>query len=380
MKKEKFKFIEIVRGFGIGCSSQISPKQHYQLNPIKIMQKKGFICELWTLKKTCKNKASVFEGINVRRFPNSFSLLFHLLISRDVKLVYAQLRPFLPSLLAPLSFKKCILMTQTYEFGNWFTKKFSLFFMKRFNKIFALTPYERNLYIKNGLREDRVAVMPHSIDYSFFSSKPKKSLGTIRKEYGIGKEDFVVTTVANFRKFKNLDTMVGAFGLFNKKVKKSKMIVVGIDQTKNPFYIEQNSKRYKGVEDVDKIIKREGLSKSIIFTGGLTYDRVREILYVSDVFVNSSDPEGMGMAVYEAASAGVPLCLSNIGPFTSVFGDMALYNPPRDKEKLASNYLRYYKNLTLRKKTGKRLKKYFRKWDYSIIMKRLNRIISDVLG
>lgn len=380
MIKKKLKFVEIVSGVGEGCSSQISKKQHYVLNPIIVMKKRGFIPELWTLAKKGEKKNDSFHSIHVKRFSNTFSLLLHLFLDKRVKLVYCQLRPYLPSLLAPLSLKKCILMTQTYELGaNWLTKLFSLFFMKRFDKIFALTPYERELYIKNGLRKERVVFSPHAIDYSFFHKKPKESLDKIRREYGIDKDDFVITSVANFRKFKNLDIIVGAFALFNKKIKKSRMLVVGKDQTNNPRYTEQLSKRYKDVEDVSITINREGIADRVIFTGGVDYKKVREILYISDVFVNSSDPEGMGMAVYEAASAGVPLCLSNIGSFTSVFKDMALYNPPRDKKKLAENYLRYYNNPTLRKRMGMWLKKHIKNWDYGIAMKRFDKIFSEVL-
>ena len=380
MKSKKPKFVQIVRGVAGGCNNQISRKQHYQLNPMSVMGKKGYVPEIWTLKKEGKEREDLFEGVRVRRFSNTLSLLLNLFLDRDTKLVYSQLRPYLPSLLAPLSMKKCILMTQTYEFGNWLTKRFSLFFMKKFERVFALTPYERGSYIKMGLKEERVVFMPHAIDYSFFSKRPEKSLAEIRKKYGINEGDFVVTTVANFRKFKNIDIMVGAFALLNKKVKNSKMLVVGIDQTKNPFYTEQRSKRYSEVQDVDDVIKKEGISQNVIFTGGVGHREVREILYITDVFVNSSDPEGMGMAVYEAASSGVPLCLSDIGSFTSVFKDMALYSAPRDKEKLGGNYLRYYEDISLRKKMGEKLRGYLKKWDYPVIIDKFNKIFSEVLG
>jgi len=328
-----------------------------------------------------KNKdRDSYEGIKVRKFPNTFSLLLHLFFDRDIKLVYAQGRPYPPSLLSPLSFKKSVLVTQTYELGsNWLFKRISLFFMNMFTRIFALTPYEREEYIKNGLRSDRVVFSPHAIDYSFFSKKPKRSLDKIRKGYGIDNGDFVITTVANFRKFKNLDVMVEAFALFNKKVKNSKMLVVGKDQTRNPHYKEQGSERYKEVGDVQEVIKKWGISDSVIFTGGVDYKKVREALYVSDVFVNVSDPEGMGMAVYEAASAGVSLCLSSIGSFTSVFKDMVLYSRPRDKEKLAENYFHYYNNSILRNNSGKKLRQYMVEWDYPIAIKKFNNIFDEIL-
>lgn len=373
----KPKFVEIVRDYGSGCGVQISKKQNYQLNPLITMRDKGYNCEIWVLDKLAKNKTTSFEGFKVRRFSNTFSLIFHLFIDKDIKLVYGQLRPFLPTLISPLSFKKCIMVTQTYEFGNWFTKQFSLFFMKMFTRIFALTPYELEEYIKNGLNKKKVVCMPHAIDYSFFSEE-LKNLDRIRKKYGIKKGEFIITTVANFRKFKNLDVMIAAFALFNKKVHNSKMIIVGIDQTKNPLYAER--RKYEEVEDASTVIKRENLSDKVIFLGSKGYKDVRDIHNISDVFVNSSDPEGMGMAVYEAASVGVPLCLSSIGSFTSVFKDMALYNKPRDKQKLADNYLKYYNDKVLRLKMKGELKEYIKDWDYSVVMKRFDKLFLEVLG
>ena len=73
------------------------------------------------------------------------------------------------------------------------------------------------------------------------------------------------------------------------------------------------------------------------------------------VFVNTSDPETMGLAVYEGGAAGLPLCLSDIGSFRTVFKDMALYSPPREKEKLAENFLKYYPECHI-KNTAEKIK------------------------
>jgi len=371
------KVVQIFMGVGGGCAYQISRREDYVVNPMRVLEKKGFTPEIWTLQN---GSTKFYEGIRIRRFSSTLSLLLHVLFDRDIKLVYAQLRSHLPSLLSPLTLKKCVLVTQTYELGsNKLIEKFSLFFMKRFTRIFALTPYERQLYIKKGLRKDSVVFFPHAIDYSFFSKKPRNLDGT-RKKYKIDNDDFVIISVANFRRFKNLDIMLKAFALFNKKVKKSKMLVVGEDQTRNKVYKEQYGKRYRGVEDVREVIKREGISKDVIFTGGVDYRKVRNLLYISDVFVNSADPEGMGMAVYEAASAGVPLCLSNIGSFTSVFKGKALYNPPRDAKKLSENYLKYYENLSLRRNNSRALKNHMKKWDYKIAIKRFNKVFDEILS
>ena len=343
---KKPKFVQIVMGVGGGCGPQISKKEDYLYNPVFVMGKKGFDSEMWTLIKPGEKKSEIKGGLQVRRFSNTFSLLMNLFFDKNIKLIHAHLRPFIPSLLSPLSFKKCVLTPHTYELGsNKFVKMVSLFFMKKFDRVIALTPYEKKIYLRNGLKKEKVVLFPHAIDCDFFSRKPKMNSFSIRKKYGIRKNDFLITSVSNFRRFKNLDSMLAAFGVFSKKVKNTKFIVVGINQYKNSKYKEQNSSRYKSVRDPKDIIKQYNLQEKVILTGSLDYKKVREILSVSDIFVNNSDPETMGLSVYEAASAGVSLCLSDIGSFRTVFGDMALYSKPRDEGALVKRYMEYYKIL-----------------------------------
>ena len=378
---KKSKFVQIVMGVGGGCGPQISWKEDYLYNPIHVMGEKGFDSEMWTLIKPGEKKSEIKDGLQVRRFSNTFSLLINLFLDRRVKLVHAHLRPFLPSLLASLSFKKCVLTPHSYELGsNRLIKSVSLFFMKRFDRVIALTPYEQQIYLRNGLKKDKVVLMPHAIDWDFFSRKPEKTGLAIRKKYKMRKDDFLITSVSNFRRFKNLDSMLAAFGVFSKKVKNTKFIVVGINQYKNSKYEEQTSLRYKSVRDPEEVIKKYNLKEKVIFTGSLDYKKVREILSVSDVFVNNSDPETMGLSVYEAASAGVPLCLSDIGSFKTVFGDMALYSPPRDESALAKRYMEYYKNSKLRGNMGAKLKVYLKKWNYPIFIKKLFKFYFEILS
>lgn len=89
MIKKKSKAVQILMGIGGGCSTQISDKENYILNPMKVLEKKGFVTEIWTLQK--KGMQS-YGGVRVRRFSNTLSLLSNLFFDKDVKLVYAQLR------------------------------------------------------------------------------------------------------------------------------------------------------------------------------------------------------------------------------------------------------------------------------------------------
>ena len=106
---------------------------------------------------------------------------------------------------------------------------------------------------------------------------------------------------------------------------------------------------------------------------------VRALLHGSTAFVHGADNEYQGLVSYEAAAAGVPLCLSNIGTHTSVFGGYALYHEVTDHETLARNLLRCHKDKELVKKNTSFLKKKMKEWDYSVIKKKLGDAYEELI-
>ncbi|MBD3164443.1 glycosyltransferase [Candidatus Woesearchaeota archaeon] len=373
MVSDKPIFVQILLGTTGGCADQLSPREDYFLHPITVMKEKGYIPEVWTLEKGAPGNC---RGARIRRFSSALFLVLNLLSNKKVKLIHAHLRPYLPSLLSGLLNKKCVLTPHTYMLGSsWLIKKFSLMLMKQFDRIIALTPHERQIYLDNGITSNKVRLIPHPIDWDFFSKAHLEPTEKIRKRYNIYDNEFVITTVANFRRIKNLETMLSAFQKFLYYNKKSKFIVVGKNQLQNKKYSEQGNSRGYAL-GINSIVKQ--LGDKVIFTGGIGYRQVRKILAISDIYVNNSDLEAMCLSVYEAASAGVPLCLSKIGSFTSVFGDMALYSEPRDEKGLLKNFLKYFENPVLRNKSGNKLSRFAKKWDYPLVMKDLKVLYKEL--
>lgn len=371
------KYVEIVMAFPGACTDQINEKENYILYPAIIMREKGFTPEIWTLWKKGLEREEYVKGVKVKRFNNMISILFNLLINKEVKLVHAFLRPFIPSLLSSLIFNKPRMITPvTYELGSTkLIEKISLFFLRKFNKILTLTPYEYNIYLKNDIPKERIELLPFCIDYKFFSKK--LNVQKIRKKYNIKNNEFVIVSVANFRKFKNLDVMLRAFKLFHEKVKHSKFIVVGKDMLKSDMFKDQ--RKQSGPCSIKEIVSSLGIENDVIITGSLNSDKVREIHKTSDLFVNISDPEAQGIAVYEAAASGLPLCLSDIGSFKTVFKDNALYSNPRNAKILSENYLKYFSKPDMRKKHSLALRKQMKAWDYKVIHKKLSNIFDKLL-
>ncbi|MDA1196486.1 MAG: glycosyltransferase family 4 protein [Nanoarchaeota archaeon] len=374
------KFIQIVMGWNEASGKQVSDKEHYGMNPIRVMQKRGYTCEVWTLKKPNQKDYELLNALPIRRFSSTWELLKALKKDKQVKLVLANLRPFLPALLSPFTGKKCILLPHTYELGsNALIRKVSLFCMKRFKKIIALTPFEKEIYEKNGIAKENITLLPHAIDVTFFSATEKANKEAVRNLYDLNEDNFIITSVSNFRKFKNVDTIIEAFGIFQHKHPKARLLIVGANQFNNPRYKDQSARRFKDVQNPEDTVRKLKLADKVIFTGSLNYKQVRNIFAITNLFVNNSDPETMGISVYEAAAAAIPLCLSDIGSFTSVFKDHALYSPPRSKELLAVTFEQYKNDKTLMQQKGKAVQKLMNNYDYEIFIKRLEQFYNELL-
>ncbi|MBI3034054.1 glycosyltransferase family 4 protein [Candidatus Woesearchaeota archaeon] len=361
------KFVEIVPEYPMRLG--MNEKEDYFYWPAKLMMDKGYKVEFFTLKKKNKPSKEVFNNITVRRFSSPLSLLVHLFFQRGVKLIHAHLRPFTPSLFAALLFnKRRIITPHSYILGSSrLIAELSIFLFKRFDKIIALTPYEKGIYLKKGIPSDKVFLLPHPVDYEFYSKKISGK-ETVRKKWKINKNTFVVISVANIRKFKRMETLLNAFKIFNAEVINSKLIIVGEDQ----LYKER-------APSLNDMIEQFGV-KNVILTGFQSHNSVRSILNISDVFVNTSDNETQCLAVYEAACVPVPLCLSEIGSFTGIFRDSALYHKYYDFEKLAANLSSYYNDTKLRKKNSQSAKKLMRLWNFSAIKKKMEKLYDEVMA
>ncbi len=178
---------------------------------------------------------------------------------------------------------------------------------------------------------------------------------------GFEKSELVIISIAQIRKHKRFDDVMRALKIVREKIPSAKFLAVGED-----WLPRQN------LPDIMAQAKEIGVEDSVIWTDFQDMASVRALLQGSTVFVHGADNEYQGLVSYEAAAAGVPLCLSNIGTHTSVFGDYALYHEVGDHETLAKNLLRYYEDKELVKRNTSHLKNLMKDWDYGVIRKKMS--------
>ncbi len=143
---------------------------------------------------------------------------------------------------------------------------------------------------------------------------------------GKSKNRAVFVTVARLGEQKDFKTLILAFKLVHKKLKKPQLWLVGDGPEK---------------EEIKKLIKLLGLENSVFLKGW--FQNVQTILKKSDVFVFSSKREGFGYVLIEAMLEGLPIISTNTRYGPSEILDNGRYGilvPVGNVQRLAQSMLR----------------------------------------
>jgi glycosyltransferase involved in cell wall biosynthesis len=151
---------------------------------------------------------------------------------------------------------------------------------------------------------------------------------------------------------KNLETLILSFAKVRKKVPHSKLLLVG-DEPKTILSVSTPKKlpwNYRS--KLTKLASSLGIAADVIFTGHQKVPELRGFYAAADVFCLPSTVEGQVLAAGEAASAGIPLILSNLEPLVELYKGCALFHEPLDYEKLANHIILLLENAELAKTIG----------------------------
>lgn len=235
---------------------------------------------------------------------------------------------------------------------RWWTRLVRTFLFNRFDYVIAQTEYGKRSLVRDGVDKDKIVVLPTPVDYELFS-KPSGG-AAFRKRYGLRKNE-KVAIAAGARLFKNPRVIADAC-----RKAGVRLVITGAATKKD---IKPGFEWLLPPADLLN-------DDNIVFTGMMPYKEMVAAYDAADVFVNSSDYESFGIAVYEAAAAGKPLCLPDIGTFEA-FKNCALFHRPKDTKTLAKNIGAYLDDKKLRETNAKRAKEIAKRYDYSVALRAL---------
>ncbi len=211
--------------------------------------------------------------------------------------------------------------------------------MNRFDRVIALSPFERDVYRAAGVEASKIAVMPLPINVSFFRTTAPPA------------EPPIILFVANLRPVKNPEVVVRAFRRVQAELPAARLVIAGENLMDAP----------------------------IETTGWLNAGQLREAFARASVVVNSSRHEGFPLSIFEAMAAGRPVCLPDLGSLRSRIGDHALYHQPADDAALAANILRYLREPELRRAHVEANRKLVEQFDTPKVLEQYRALYESIL-
>jgi len=211
--------------------------------------------------------------------------------------------------------------------------------------------------------KEKIEVITTGLDISKFQKEGESY--DFRKKYNISKNKIIVLSVARVYPVKRIDLLVKAFSKAKEKNKNLLLVNIG------PFEEEEKKK-------IDKIIEEENLNKDIIFTGSIDNKDLAPAYKASDIFINTSETEGICFSFLEAMAFEIPIIAFDVGGNSGVVEDkkIGFIEKFGDIDSVAEDILKLSKSNLLREKMGKETyKKLKRDFDIKKNVQRLLEVI-----
>jgi glycosyltransferase involved in cell wall biosynthesis len=203
--------------------------------------------------------------------------------------------------------------------------------------VVAISESIRGVLIKGGVPPDRIEVIPSGIDFSPFTEVTEKDF--LRREFGFAADDFLVGIVAHLDDDKGHKTLIDAARFLKAVSPKIKIVIVG-----------------SGSLEIELAEQARGLGvNDLVFFLGFRED-VPRILASLDLFVLTSNAEGLGSSIMDAMASRLPVVATWVGGIPEVVVDRetGLLIPPRRPEDLAEAILKLYNDRALARRLGTR--------------------------
>lgn len=160
------------------------------------------------------------------------------------------------------------------------------------SKVFALTEVEKEQYLKMGIKQEDIEIVPLGINLEDYTDFPEK--GKFKSRLNIDENDKLILFLGRIHEIKGLDLLIKSFNqISNDNIK---LAIVGEDYD------------FKG--EVEKLINEFDLNEKVIFPGVLTGSDKIEALIDCDIFVMPSRYESFTTSGLEAMACSKPLILT----------------------------------------------------------------------
>lgn len=213
---------------------------------------------------------------------------------------------------------------------------------------------------KFKISEDKVAVVYNGIFLDSF----KNENSSFREVYNL-KNKKIILAVGRLIKEKGFQYLIQALPEIIKKIPEASVVIVGPDNY------------YK--RELIRLSKKLNVQNSVIITGPLTEEMLRNALFSSDIIVIPSTYEPFGIIALEAMIHEKPIVASDVGGLSEILKSNrnCLLVSPGDAKAIANNVIELLTKKPLAKRISKNAKKDVKKYNWRKIIPDILKIYED---
>jgi glycosyltransferase involved in cell wall biosynthesis len=210
----------------------------------------------------------------------------------------------------------------------------------------------------------KIVIIPNGIDIDYWRILPRK--GLFRDKYGI--RGPIIGSIGRIVWAKGFQYLIKATPMILKEFPNAKIVIVGQD--------------FGYLTELKELAYRLRVHGSVIFTGPLRAEEVKEFYIDSDVVVIPSIYETFGIVALEAMACGKPIVASHIGGLREILKDgvNGFLVKPGNSDELARSIIALLKKDDLREKIGSLNRAEVIKYSWDRIVDQIEEVYYEVLA
>jgi L-malate glycosyltransferase len=309
--------------------------EELQKNKIKqfVLCSKGSAMEAWCI----KNNILVFTANKRSAFDFSFGLRIKKLCSEykiDIVHTHDSHAHTFAVYAAVAGNKAAIIVSRRVDF------EISSSFLSRFKynyplvkRIICVSDIIKQIVSMSVNDKSKVITVHSGIDLSRFERISRE--GRLHKEYNLSADVRLIGNVSALAPHKDFSTFLRTVNILKERLQNVMFFIIGSGPEK---------------ENIENEIRQQNLGKFVIMTG--FRDDIPEILPELDLFLMSSETEGLGTTLLDAFACKVPVVATAAGgiPEIVIHDKTGMLSPVGNAEALAENAVRVMNDKMLREK------------------------------
>jgi len=181
-----------------------------------------------------------------------------------------------------------------------------------------------------GVPKYKMFILPNGVNIKGIINLKKQNK---RKKLKIKKDDLVLLSVCQIANDKGVNDIIDAFSIVHKKIKKSKLIMIG----KGPLEKKMHS-----------YINHLNLQKEIIHLKNIPEKELYNYYFSSDIFISASLQHDFKICIQEAMACGMPI-ISYAQPFLVKNGFNGFVTKEKTPKGIAKSVFKIIKNKSKKK-------------------------------